>query len=93
MCEKIPKGCTLSSAVNNHQAELLLQDADRLLYDDEQIVLKFSKGWLGRFKKRSDLRLRSAHGMAMSGDNDATHLYVPRLLRILSTFPMQISEI
>lgn len=87
LCERNNEGITLCSAVVKHHAERLLKDANRLLPDNEQIVLKFSEGWLQRFKERFGLRFRRVHGEEMSADDNAIRREMPRLLRIVSTYP------
>lgn len=57
-----------------------------MLRDDEQIVLKFSKGWLERFKERFDWRCHCVSGEGMSTDDDAICLEMPRLPRRASTY-------
>lgn len=75
---------TLSNSVFTHHAERLLLDANLFLHDDYQIVFKFTKGWLERFKERYDLWFRRVHSEAMSAEDDAIRLVMSRLLQICS---------
>ena len=46
----------------------LMNKANLLLPEEKNIKFKFSHGWLGKFKKRSNLRIIKTHGE--SGDAD-----------------------
>lgn len=66
LCHQNNKGVAINGDVIKFHAERLLSDANALLCDDNKIELKFSKGWLERFKKRYNVKCRRVHGESMS---------------------------
>lgn len=80
------EGVTISSIVITRHAELLLRDANLLFRNKQKMFLKFSKESLEKFRGCFDLRFRRVNSEAMSADDDATRLDMPRLLQILSAY-------
>lgn len=64
----------------------LLEEANKLLPASDQRILKFSKGWVERFKKRFAIRFRRLHGKALSSDTDDIEHQMPRIAIIIITF-------
>lgn len=53
-CDKKNARIVLYREVDKFHANYLLEESVSLLADDKMFILKFSKGWLERFKKRFD---------------------------------------
>ena len=86
LCEMNNNGVLLSGEVIKIKAQRLLDHANMHLSEDEKLSMKFSKGWLERFKKRHSLRFRRVHGEAQSADTDAIRDEMPRILEIVNSF-------
>lgn len=86
MCTQSSRGIMINADLVKMEGRKLMNAANELLPECEQIFLKFSKGWIERFKKRFGLRFRQVHGEAMSVDIDKLAEEMPRLERIISTF-------
>ena len=63
-----------------------MTETNKHLSEKDRTSLKFSKGWIDRFKRRYGLRFRRVHGEALSADNKAIELHMPRILRIVTSF-------
>ena len=63
------------------------QFADGFGVADE--TLKFSAGWLQKFKERHGIRLRKLHGESSSVDTAAITNALPLLKSICETYPLE----
>lgn len=86
VCTQNNRGVMVNSELIRMEATRMMNEANKLLGADEQLSLKFSKGWIERFKKRYGMRFRRVHGEAMSVDNVAIAHHMPRIKRIMMTF-------
>ena len=76
----------VNSDLISMEATHMMNEAKKLLRPDEQLSLKFSKGWVERFKKLYDIRFRRVHGEVTSADNDAIAHHMPQIEKIIMTF-------
>lgn len=65
---------------------MLLQETNKHLSDTERIILSFYKGFHARFKKQYGLSFRRIHGESLRADNASIAEYMPRLMRIITTY-------
>lgn len=86
ICTHSNRGVIINSEIICIEAGRLMSEVNKLLPPTNQLKLKFSKGWIERFKKRYGLRFRRVHGEALSADNDAVSHQMPRIERIVMTF-------
>jgi len=86
ICARNNDGVALNGELVIMQAEKLLALANAQLPDDRKISVKFSNGWIARFKKRHGIRFRRMHGEERSADNEAIKEHMPRLHATISTY-------
>lgn len=79
-------GVALNSEIVIMKAKQMLNEANRHLPDGENLTLKFSNGWMQRFKKRHQIRFRRVYGEANSADTEAIKKEMPGLLRVIRTY-------
>ena len=79
-------GVLLNGKVIKLKAEKLLEETNLNVRDEDKISMKFSKGWMERFKKRHNLRFRRVQGEAHSADTAAIREWMPRIIRIIMTY-------
>ena len=80
------RGVMVNSELRRMEATRMMNEAKKLLVQEEQLSLKFSKGWIERSKKRYGMRFRRVYGEAISVDNDAIAHHMPRIERTMMTF-------
>lgn len=68
------------------KAKELLDQAIIHLRDNEKLSIKFSKGWMVRFKKRQSLRFYIVHGKEKSSGADAIRREMPQIHEALSCY-------
>lgn len=86
MCSLSNNGVLINTEVVRMKAQKLLEEANKHLPSEKQLQLKFSKGWVERFKKRFGLRFRRIHGEAKSADNEAIAKKMPCIHMLMMTF-------
>ena len=74
-----------SDVVKFHESKLL-NDANELLPETQKISIKFSNGWMERFKKRFGLKFQRVHGEALSADQAAIARQMLRLALLIVTY-------
>ncbi|CAG8474641.1 4926_t:CDS:2, partial [Cetraspora pellucida] len=91
--------------LENALLEWILQNQDRVILSDAIVVekakvfanmlnipdgdLKFSPGWLFKFKKRHGLRKITKHGEAASVDDDVVAATIPKLRKTLKGYDLR----
>ena len=86
ICAQSNLSVLLNADIFKMHGRKLMYAANELLPECEQLSLKFSKGWIERFKKRFGLRFRQVHGEAMGADVEKLDEEIPCLKRIIMLF-------
>lgn len=80
VCHQNAKFLAITGPVVRAYAERLQKEANNPLSPDHQLRLKFSQGWLKKFKERFHLRFRKLHGEAGSVETAAINDSLPKIL-------------
>lgn len=86
ICKHANEGKQINGPVTIAYARRLQTEANKHLPANKQLDLRFSEGWIERFKKRYGLCYRRVHGEALSADNAAITEHWPRLCRLMMTY-------
>ncbi len=82
-------GNILSDGLIKEQARRLLHDVNSQLTPAQQIDIKFSNGWLHRFKQGNDFKMYRSHREDGDADEQAIQLQLPGLCSRLSNYSLR----
>lgn len=86
VCEQQSRRVFLNGDMIRHKAQTLLKLSNERVAEDKRIDLKFSLGWLQKFKKRWNLRVFRSHGESGDADETAIAFAMPNLQGKISQY-------
>ena len=84
--DQTAKGTQINGPVLCLQAERLRAVANVLLPGDAKISLQFSHGWLDRFQKHHNVKLRRVHGEALSAYESGLAHALPLIIEKIAQY-------
>lgn len=86
ICDQNNRGIMLKIENIKMQGENMMVEANKCLQFGQRLTLKFSTGWIRRFKKRYGTRFLRVNGKGCSADKGAIREKMLEIIRLIQTF-------